>query len=47
MYEGEVDSKGRPDGRGIALYPNGSLYVGYFARGRRSGKGLLIKADYD
>ena len=47
MYEGEVDSKGRRDGRGIILYPNGTLYAGYFARGRRNGKGLLIKADYD
>ena len=47
MYEGEIDSEGRWDGRGIILYPNGSLYEGYFARGKRNGKGLLIKSDYE
>ena len=47
MYEGEIDSQGKFDGRGIILYPNGTLYEGYFARGKRNGKGLLIKSDYE
>ena len=45
MYEGEVDSEGRYDGRGIILYPNETLYEGFFAKGKRNGKGLLIKPD--
>ena len=31
----------------MILYPNGTLYEGYFARGKRSGKGLLIDSDYE
>ena len=38
-YEGEVDNQGRRDGRGIALYPNGTLYEGYFVKGMRQGRG--------
>ena len=40
IYEGEIDEDGRRDGRGIILYPEGILYEGYFARGKRNGRGL-------
>ena len=38
-YEGEVDDQGRRDGRGIALYPDGTLFEGYFVKGKRQGTG--------
>ena len=38
-YEGEVDNQDRRDGRGIALYPDGTLYEGYFVEGKRQGRG--------
>lgn len=29
-YEGEWDSKGRKNGKGIMIYPDGSQYEGYW-----------------
>ena len=44
-YEGEVDNQGRRDGRGIALYPNGTLHEGYFVEGKRQGRGQSIDVE--
>ena len=42
QYEGEVDNQGRRDGRGIALYPDGTLHEGYFVEGKCQGRGRSI-----
>ena len=46
-YEGEVDNEGRRDGRGIGLYPDGTLYEGYFVEGKRQGKGRSTKVNLE
>lgn len=34
MYRGEINQNtGKPDGKGIKVYPNGSIYEGYFSEG--------------
>lgn len=34
MYRGEINQNtGKPDGKGIKVYPNGSIYEGYFNEG--------------
>ena len=45
QYEGEWDELGRLDGKGILLWPDGSLYEGYFKAGKLNGRGRLIHAD--
>ena len=44
-YEGEVDNQGRRDGRGVAFYPDGTLFEGYFVEGKRQGRGQSIDAE--
>jgi len=40
MFRGEVNSAtGKPDGKGIKVYPNGSIYEGYFNEGQCHGLG--------
>jgi hypothetical protein len=40
MYRGEVNQNtGKPDGKGIKVYPNGSIYEGYFNEGQCHGLG--------
>ena len=40
QYDGEFHS-GFPDGQGIAVYKNGTLYIGTFLFGLKHGKGTL------
>jgi hypothetical protein len=40
MYRGEINhTTGKPDGKGIKVYPNGSIYEGYFSEGQCHGLG--------
>ncbi len=39
-YEGGVRD-GNPDGRGIMIFPNGDIYDGEFANGKRNGTGTF------
>ena len=40
MYRGEFNSiTGKPDGRGFKIFPNGSVYEGFFAEGHTEGQG--------
>ncbi len=40
MYRGEINhTTGKPDGKGIKIYPNGSIYEGYFSEGQCHGLG--------
>lgn len=41
-YYGDVDSEGRPDGKGIAVYSDNRYYYGDFVHGQRSGSGKWI-----
>ena len=47
-YQGEwlADSDVR-DGRGFQIWPDGSLYEGYWSENKANGKGRLIHADGD
>lgn len=38
-YQGDVDSDGRPNGRGLAIYEKNSYYYGEWSHGVRSGTG--------
>lgn len=38
-YQGEVDSDGRPHGKGLAIYEQNSYYYGDWSHGVRSGSG--------
>ena len=46
-YEGEWNAQNLRDGRGIQIWPNGSIYEGYWRNGKTHGKGRLIHADGD
>lgn len=40
LFRGEINTiSGKPDGRGIKIFSNGSLYEGYFADGHCHGFG--------
>ena len=41
-YYGDVDSEGRPDGKGIAVYSDNRYYYGDFVHGQRSGSGKWV-----
>ena len=40
VYVGEI-KKGKPHGRGVLKYSNGSKYVGEFQEGKCQGQGML------
>jgi len=40
LFRGEINNiSGKPDGRGIKIFQNGSIYEGYFADGHTHGFG--------
>ena len=43
-YVGEI-KKGKPNGRGVLKYSNGSKYVGEFQEGKYQGQGMLTCCD--
>ncbi|KAL0221405.1 hypothetical protein RCL1_001259 [Eukaryota sp. TZLM3-RCL] len=48
VYIGHVDSQNRPHGSGVILSDDGSLFVGHFHKGKRSGLGsTMTKSDPD
>ena len=44
VYVGEI-KKGKPNGRGVLKYCNGSKYVGEFEEGKYQGQGMLTCCD--
>ncbi len=42
-YKGDVNSDGRPDGQGLAIYENNSYYYGDWVDGIRSGAGTWYR----
>lgn len=42
-YQGDVDSEGRPNGTGLAIYEKNSYYFGEWSHGVRSGKGTWFR----
>jgi hypothetical protein len=47
-YEGEWNiTTGERDGMGVLIWPDGSVYEGYWRRGKANGKGRLVHADRD
>ncbi len=46
-YQGGVDSDGKPDGIGLAIYENNSYYYGSWSHGLRSGDGRWIRFYID
>ncbi len=38
-YQGDVDSEGLPDGKGLAIYENNTYYYGSWSHGLKSGDG--------
>lgn len=42
-YNGDVNSDGRPDGQGLAIYENNSYYYGGWSDGVRSGNGTWFR----
>lgn len=42
-YKGDVNSDGRPDGQGLAIYENNSYYYGDWSDGVRSGTGTWYR----
>ena len=44
VYVGEI-KKGKPHGKGILKYTNGSRYVGEFEEGKYQGQGMLTCCD--
>jgi len=44
VYVGEI-KKGKPNGKGILKYTNGSRYVGEFEEGKYQGQGMLTCCD--
>ena len=45
IYVGEVNKSGKPHGKGICTYPDGSVYEGAFDNGYRRGEGIYTKTD--
>lgn len=46
-YQGGVDSDGKPDGVGLAIYENNTYYYGSWSHGLRSGDGRWIRFYID
>ena len=42
-YKGDVNSAGRPDGKGLAIYEDNSYYYGEWSDGARSGDGRWFR----
>lgn len=42
-YKGEVNSNGKPDGKGLAIYEDNSYYYGDWSNGVRSGGGTWFR----
>lgn len=42
-YQGDVDSEGKPNGTGLAIYESNSYYFGQWKHGVRSGKGTWFR----
>ncbi len=42
-YKGDVDSDGRPNGKGLAIYEKNSYYYGDWSHGMRSGTGSWFR----
>lgn len=42
-YHGETNSKGLPDGRGLAVYAKNTYYFGEWKNGKRSGDGMWLQ----
>lgn len=42
-YQGGVDSEGKPDGTGLAIYGKNSYYFGTWSHGKRSGQGTWYR----
>lgn len=42
-YQGGVDSDGKPNGTGLAIYERNSYYFGEWSHGKRSGKGSWFR----
>lgn len=42
-YQGDVDSEGKPDGTGLAIYEKNSYYFGEWSHGVRSGQGTWFR----
>ena len=42
-YQGEVDSEGQPNGKGLAIYEQNSYYYGEWSHGVRNGKGTWFR----
>ena len=47
-YEGEWNKKtNERDGMGVLIWPDGSIYEGFWSNNKANGKGRLIHADRD
>lgn len=45
MFRGEISSiSGKPDGKGIKIFPNGSIFEGFFADGHTHGLGRGVSS---
>ena len=42
-YQGDVDSEGKPNGTGLAIYEKNSYYFGQWSHGVRSGQGTWFR----
>ena len=42
-YQGDVDSEGKPDGTGLAIYEKNSYYFGQWSHGVRNGQGTWFR----
>jgi hypothetical protein len=47
LYQGERNKDSQPDGRGVMVYSDGTIYEGEFVDGMCEGKGRLIHAFGD
>ena len=44
-YQGEVDEKNWPDGRGVFISPSTLVMIGYFSQDTGNGEGIQIAGD--
>lgn len=42
-YQGDVDSEGKPNGTGLAIYERNSYYFGEWSHGKKSGRGTWFR----
>jgi hypothetical protein len=47
MYTGWLNLEGSPDGFGVLRGQDGSVYIGFWAKGRKSGQGTFTSIDSD